>query len=396
MFKGLLRQLSLAAVLCFGLCSSLWADEGPRVYRGTLGKMPIVLMLDSSNDNEVNGRYFYQKYHLDLVLNGHRDGQLISLAEGEDRGGDGKALPHLRLRETANGLRGQWQSPEGKQLEVELSLVQMPPLPSDALPYLATLYTGAPYEYLRLQGLTLQPGKKQVFMGYTLQWWREQQSNVSLFEVVEGYPTEQRTRINQQLMTRLWRDVEQYHECRLNGGEAAVYEQQARPKLLSLALLSVSISRSWDCGGPHPDEIEAGFNLQVDTARELTLEDLLWLGEGRAFRYVRDENGWGEEESDVDSSGFAEYRRQRLAPWLISQLQALHPQGLTPPASDQEGCDYSNVERWVYVNWYLGIEGLHMLPAFSHSEGGCRAPVWSVLPYSLVRQHPGRLALPLP
>ena len=396
MFKGLLRQASLAAVLCIGLCSMLWADESPRVYSGTLGKMPIVLMLDSSNDNEVSGRYFYQKHHLDLALNGRRDGQLISLIEGEERGGNGKALPHLRLHETASGLQGQWQSPEGKQLEVELRPVRLPSLPSDALPYLATLYTRAPYEYLRLQGLPLQAGKKQVFMGYTLQWWREPQSNISLFEVVEGYPAEQRTRINQQLMERLWRDVGRYHECRLNGGEAAVYQQQARPKLLTPALLSVSISRGWDCGGPHPDEIEAGFNLQVDSAQELTLEDLLWLGEGRAFRYVRDENGWGEDESDVDSSGFADYRRQRLAPWLISQFQARHPQGLSPSTIDQEGCDYGNVERWVYVNWYLGADGLHVLPAFSHSEGGCRAPAWSVLPYSLVRQHPGRLPLPLP
>ncbi|MCP1477481.1 hypothetical protein ABIA54_003673 [Pseudomonas sp. EB276 TE3739] len=52
MLKGLMRLAPYAAVL-FSLISIAHAEEGPRVFTGTLGKMPIVVELNTTQQDEV-------------------------------------------------------------------------------------------------------------------------------------------------------------------------------------------------------------------------------------------------------------------------------------------------------------------------------------------------------
>jgi hypothetical protein len=170
MLKGLLRLAPYAAAL-FTLISTAHAEEGRRVFTGTLGKMPIVVELNTTQQDEVTGRYFYEKYHRDLELSGSLQDSTLNLVEGNNRYGDDKPLPTLKLEETANGWRGEWQSPQGKKLPVKLAEAKLPAPTSATLPFIAALPNGEPYEYLRLQGLKLKPVKKENFMGYDLQWW---------------------------------------------------------------------------------------------------------------------------------------------------------------------------------------------------------------------------------
>ena len=186
MLKGLLRLAPYAAAL-FTLISTAQADDGRRVFTGTLGKMPIVVELNSTQQDEVSGRYFYEKYHRDLALSGSLQESTLNLVEGNNRYGDDKPLPSLKLKSTADGWQGEWQNPEGKKLPVQLTEAKLPAPTSTTLPFIATLAdTDDPYEYLRLLGLKLKPGKKENFMGYDLQWWTEPQSKISLFSVESG------------------------------------------------------------------------------------------------------------------------------------------------------------------------------------------------------------------
>ncbi len=59
MLKGLLRLAPYAAVL-FSLLSTAQADDGRRVFTGTLGTTPIVVELNTQQVDEVTGRYFYE------------------------------------------------------------------------------------------------------------------------------------------------------------------------------------------------------------------------------------------------------------------------------------------------------------------------------------------------
>ncbi|MHC8363423.1 hypothetical protein ACYZUA_24715 [Pseudomonas sp. LS2P72] len=69
MFKGLFRLTGVVVLVCTTFSTALWAENGTRVYTGTVGKTPIVLEV-SANGSE--GRYFYQKYRGDLVLTGKK------------------------------------------------------------------------------------------------------------------------------------------------------------------------------------------------------------------------------------------------------------------------------------------------------------------------------------
>lgn len=285
MLKGLMRLAPCAAVL-FSLIPSVHADDGRRVFTGTLGKMPIVVELNITQQDEVTGRYFYEKYHRDLPLSGALQNSTLTLTEGNNRYGDDKPLSTLELEETGSGWQGEWKSPQGKKLPVKLIEARLTAPTSSTLPFIAALPYSEPYEYLRLQGLKLKPAKKENFMGYDLQWWTEPETKISLFSVESGLSKDDQQRVNQQLLGRLWNEVISYHGCQLQGGENVEFMQQVQPKMISPAVVSLNISTSYYCGGAHPDFGDSPLNIDVKTGHPLSLEDVLWVGEGKPLLHA--------------------------------------------------------------------------------------------------------------
>ncbi len=133
MFKGLLL-LASSAVCLIAFCSTASADGGSGVFTGTLGKMPIVLGLNTAQEDEVIGRYFYEKYHRDLGLSGSLQGKTLTLVEGGTRYDDGQSLPTLTLQKTANGWQGEWKSLKDKVLPVQLTEATLPAPGADLPP----------------------------------------------------------------------------------------------------------------------------------------------------------------------------------------------------------------------------------------------------------------------
>lgn len=379
MLKGLLRLAPYAAAL-FTLISTGHAEDGRRVFTGTLGKMPIVLELNTTQQDEVTGRYFYEKYHRDLELSGSLQDSTLSLVEGNNRYGDDKPLPTLKLKTTANGWQGEWQNPKGKKLPVQLTEAKLPAPTATTLPFIATLPKDDPYEYLRLQGLKLKPEKKETFMGYDLQWWTEPESKVSLFSVESGYTKEEQQRINQQLLGRLWSEVVSYHACMLQGGENAELWQSVAPTFLSSDVVSLNINTGYDCGGAHPDVGNSPINLNVHTGEAIKLEDVL---------------GVGHEGSSAGAGDGSQ--RDVFVQWLINQFTSLYPNEMKKPAEgDEDSCDYTDENVWVVSNWYFTAKGIYLGPYFPRVQRGCDEPEWTILPYSMVKQHPGAVKLQLP
>lgn len=371
------------------------AEEPPVVYSGTLGKTSIVLELDLNKPDEVTGRYFYQKYHLDLPLNGTLDGQELKLQEGLDDFDD-TPRPELALTKDENGgWQGHWTNPQGKTLSVSLQPVQLPAAGTDD-GYLSALIHTDPYEYLRLSALQLKAGKSENFMGYQLQWWTEPQSKISLFEIVSGYPETEIQAINQKLRTRLWQEVSGWHACMLGASRfgQGEYQQTVTPEYLSDEIVSVSVFTSYDCGGAHPDFGEAPVNLNAKTAETLTLEDVVWVGEGAPFHYLNAEDRTLTGKNDVDFDTFAEYRDKKWAPWLVKQLTAAHPQQMKKPTEESDDdCDYSDPSVWQFPAWYFTNKGLYFDPTFARVLRSCESPEWTVLPWSAMKGHAGSVAI---
>ncbi|MFJ7796724.1 hypothetical protein [Pseudomonas sp. NPDC096950] len=387
MLKGLLR-LAPVATLFLMLCSTAHAVDGRRIFTGTLGKMPIVMEVETSNAEKISGRYFYQKYRKDIVLSGIKNAEMLVLDEGEKPYGENKPRPQIHLNIEPNRLRGEWSNDEGKTLKIELAEAKLPAIPAGTLPYLAKLHDTELYEYLRLQGMKLKQGKTETFDGYSLQWWSEPQTKVTFFEIVSGYTPEARDRINQLLMGRLWQEVVGYYEC-LAGGGVNFYYQSVKPLLITPTVISLNVGTEASCGGAHPDYSEAPINLDATTGQSLTLEDVLWVGQGKPLHYEERNN----EQSTDTFTAYSDYRNKELAPWLVGQLRELYPDQL--PGSD-ENCAYGEVDRWPFPTWYFTEKGIKLGPYFSHADAPCAFVDWSVLPYSVVKQHPGGVAVQLP
>ena len=394
MLKGLMRLAPCAAVL-FSLIPSVHADDGRRVFTGTLGKMPIVVELNITQQDEVTGRYFYEKYHRDLPLSGALQNSTLTLTEGNNRYGDEKPLSTLELEETGSGWQGEWKSPQGKKLPVKLIEARLTAPTSSTLPFIAALPYSEPYEYLRLQGLKLKPAKKENFMGYHLQWWTEPETKISLFSVESGLSKDDQQRVNQQLLGRLWNEVISYHGCQLQGGENVEFMQQVQPKMISPAVVSLNISTSYYCGGAHPDFGDSPLNIDVKTGHPLSLEDVLWVGEGNPLLHAERDSLGDEPLSKDESNARYQYVSKELVPWVIKQFTALYPTEMKTPTGDDD-CNFQDESIWGTSPWYFTEKGLYLGAYFARVQRSCDRPDWSILPYSLVKQHPGAVKLQLP
>ncbi len=394
MLKELMRLAPCAAVL-FSLIPSVHADDGRRVFTGTLGKMPIVVELDITQQDEVTGRYFYEKYHRDLPLSGALQNSTLTLTEGNNRYGNDKPLSTLELEETGSGWQGEWKSPQGKKLPVKLIEARLTAPTSSTLPFIAALPYSEPYEYLRLQGLKLKPAKKENFMGYDLQWWTEPETKISLFSVESGLSKDDQQRVNQQLLGRLWNEVISYHGCQLQGGENVEFMQQVQPKMISPAVVSLNISTSYYCGGAHPDFGDSPLNIDVKTGHPLSLEDVLWVGEGKPLLHAERDSLGDEPLSKDESNARYQYVSKELVPWVIKQFTALYPTEMKTPTGDDD-CNFQDESIWGTSPWYFTEKGLYLGAYFARVQRSCDRPDWSILPYSLVKQHPGAVNLQLP
>ena len=369
---------------------TLHASEPVHVLTGTLGKSPIVVELNLATPDDINGRYFYEKYHKDLALSGKLKGQDLTLTEGlsYDENPD---LPTLHLHKSSDSTwTGEWSSSKGKSFKVQLTEKTVAAPDASAEPGWQDIYRESAYDYLRLSQLKLKADKKETFMGHGLQWWVEPESGITFFEITSGYAPDQAARINRQLRSRLWHEVVSYHECMLGGSRmGGDFEQSVNPQLMSPSIVSLNISTSYDCGGAHPDFGDSPLNLDVATGQELTLEDVLWIGDGKPFRYVRDKKG------GTSFDTYSNYRSKTFAPWLVSQLQAAHPDEMKAPDTEDD-CDYTDESVWDFPSWYFTEKGLYVGPYFARVMRACESPEWSVVPYSAIKAHPGGVKVQLP
>ena len=372
------------------------ATDGEQVYTGTLGKQTIVMGLTLS-DEDAPARYFYQRHHLDIPLFAGKLGKThLELVEGVD---ESAPRPVITLDRQANGSwQGIWRGTDGKTLPLSLHPATPTPPASDAVPYLHKLYRDDPYGYLRLADLKLQAGRKQTVMGYHLQWWQQPAAKLAMFEITDGYPEAERQRINAILRNRLWQETDAYFECMgsARGTDLADFEQTVTPELFTPHLISVTVHTDYYCGGAHPDFGTAGINLDVHTGKPIALEDLLWLGKGKPLHVIGLADDPAQTPNTQDNDALAGYQEKTLAPWLLAQFNRLYPTLMQPTDSEDE-CNYNDVEFWQYGNWHLTPAGVFFGPSFPRAARACEASDdWSIVPWALVRKHPGPLGNAIP
>ena len=379
-----MHKLSLILAGLVGL-TTFCAKAEPQAWQGQVGSAPIVMELDiSPTSDDVNGRYFYRKYNADIPLIGKKaeDGKL-HLAERSWRDEDKLEFNHIVLSPAGKGWQGKWQGPEAT-LPVTLK-------PLDAS-MLATVkikdssWVSLPYDLAKRAGMRLKAGEKQNFMGYALEWMEEPATKTKMFRVRDGFSGKTLNRINAMLEERQWQEIYLYFGCSMGNKDSFDFDQTVTPRFLNTRLLSVSIFTSYYCGGAHPDFSDNPLNLNIESGKRLELEDLLWLKSGEP-QLSRNADGRRKD---------FEYENKVLAPWLAKTMADLYPQKVVSPHNEEYSCNYADTEIWNLSVWYLTPKGIYISPHFARAARNCEYPDWSILPWRIVNEHPGRLKGKLP
>ena len=113
-----------------------------------------------------------------------------------------------------------------------------------------------------------------------------------------------------------------------------------------------------------------GIIYSIKQARGIELEDLLWIGDG-APHLLADDN-------PADQN-----LRETRAAWLLDTLKAVTPQAMR---------DYPYRTRdYQYPYSYLTQHGLYIGPLLPPGKSAHAHPQGTILPYDLIKQHPGIL-----
>jgi len=377
----------LAVLLGLGTCYAQAVERQTQVWQGKIGSAPIVMELTIDSSGEVEGRYFYRKYKFNIFLEGEKteqgDLRLTEKKEGRERG---PVHAHITLTPQGQGWQGEWRE-EGEDTKT---------LPVTLLPLDTALLVPAktkvsrvmeqdlsPYDVVRLTEMSLRAGEKQEFMGYTLLWMEEPVTKLKMFQVRDGFPDETLLRINAALKAQLWKEVESYFGCSQQS-PVFHFEQIVTPRFLNQRLLSASIATDLYCGGAHPSNLVDPLNLDIESGKVLVLEDLLWLTTGKPY-LSRDASGRRKNH---------EYETKILGQWLAKTMTRFYAKEIKADAEERgEDCDYSNDDmgKWSSSSWYLTEKGIYFHPSYPHVIRYCAYPEWSIVPWNIINQHPGRL-----
>ncbi|MDR0781316.1 MAG: hypothetical protein LBF16_11595 [Pseudomonadales bacterium] len=368
------RPLPRLAEFAFALSGCLLAAAAHAqmlTLRGAIGNYPIVMEVSADGED---GHYFYEKYKQDISLRGEQDADTWRLRADWFDGADDDAVEKFVLSRTGDAFTGTYTSAKGATLPVKLHIV-----PTEAVPDLKVAparrdAAWSDYERIKLADLNIVAGEKQTIDAkYQIQWQREPLSGFALFHVISGYPEAIMASINQIIDRDYYDNLSGYFSCSQESGPG-IDSLTASLELLNERFVSYTISSSWFCAGAaHPDFGTAGTTIDAKTGKELTLDDVYWLGSG--VKPAQNSDAW-----------YA-YHRDTFAPAIVNLFQQLYPQHMQG-GGDGDGCDYSEADLWTYASaWHLSAQGLYVGAYFPRVMKACDEPDWSFIPYSLLQEN---------
>ncbi|MES2041162.1 MAG: hypothetical protein V4495_25370 [Pseudomonadota bacterium] len=349
--------------------TACWAES--LTLAGKIGTSPVVMELNLDKDN-VQGRYFYRKHHLDLPLEGQvrSDG---SLALTEGAAGSGAVKAELLLRPGPHGeWHGSWKDRlRTTALPVQLSSLTILPAKSVqsgevTIPKLST------YERERLQGLPLRrdtADATDTAAHRQLQWWVEPVSGVRAFRFETGYDAAVLGALNARLAQEQTTAIVAFFACQLNysrrygSTQAGDFSFRAEPRLISTTLVSMRFSTTSTCDSGGVSILGSSMNAQIPGLHELELSQVIWG------------------QDDKHAAG-----EPALPAWIANAMHNLHG---TEMADLKERCKFKDEDIWHHPAWSLTTAGVILEPAFSPDKQGPCGGEW-LLPWDMVKFKPGR------
>lgn len=347
---------SLVVIAAPGCASA----EERYVLAGSAGSARIVMELEG-HDEDVRGRYFYQKYRQDIGLSGGWSGAVLTLSARTT--GD-----IMTLRKTRRGYAGTLTTAKARKVPVSLTLGGIRGFGSANVS--AAVSGLSDYEQAQLADLAFVPGKTRKNGSRLLRDWREPVSGIEMFRIDGGYARPVIETINASLERRHWEQVSQWFSCEGYDGESGMDISEVRSSYLGDQFVSYAWFASYSCAGTaHPDFGTQGFAFDAKTGRELALEDLLYFG--------------AQPVPAPETTEFYAYRSGVFAPRVVALLSQLYPEEMNTAQGEggDDECDYSDPSVWNFPSWYLTQDGLYLGAYFARAMRPCDEPDWAVIPW---------------
>ena len=347
-------NMLMICMLAIALKSS---GQNHLVLEGTIGKSPIVMMIEKEKGN-VYVTYFNKNSPHDKELAGEetKSGEIIvRIAEFDDDRNKDTVYESLQIHEIGKQTKwkGTWRDHEGNQLPVQLTVLKTQDYFETKKSYFKYLNDSITYE-----------GKIKI------QWNHEIESNIVSFQILNGYPDSILNKINRILQKKQLENINNYYTCNGRHYDYGDFDYRIDGLFISDGIISVDAGASWYCGGVHPDSGEMCFTINTNTGKEI--EDLDDIFDFKA----------PQSEPLADTLKYNERGEN-----IIRLLSKLYPKEMAIPDSTSDDCNYSQPYDWNYPGWYFTKKGFQLVPSFPHALQACGGAGFAIIPYSILEQY---------
>ncbi|NDW09617.1 hypothetical protein [Dysgonomonas sp. 520] len=312
---------------------------------GTIGKYPIFMQLETYDDGDIRGTYYYKSSLKDIVVSGRLKAGVYKMTVESEYD---KVSETFTLRRSGNNFTGTWVNDKKKSLAVSLKPLNAAPYKSlyDHLPIMQNMREEDPYSYVRMSFVALKRDTVEVKNGKSIVWFTEKHCDMPFFRLGNGFSKDQLSKVNPLLDEKHLDFILAQLTCAspwtYNEGSSVGYRTSV--DYLSDDLLGFEVFASYYCGGAHPDFYTMGFLVDLHSGSEYKKEDVY----------------------DISTEQ------------LLKVLQSEHH--FTPPTDDDDYCDYTDSSIWEYPSFSFTEGGVRVIPSFFRAARSCEVDFF--IPYS--------------
>ena len=344
------------------LLYTLGAQAQQYVLRGKIGTCPVVMELKCEPKN-CFGTYYYTSSLKDLEIVGNRVGRtyrLFVLEPDNDHSKRDTVERFILTRQSDSGWSGTWENRKHRKLPVKLALSRKS------------------YSGIRASLFTFAIDSSVKRGKLSLEFYHIIQAPAAGVRITGGLDKTIAQNINSMISGNVLSEAQGYCSCTNDYGTSE-YSSSIVHFFTTDHIMSLEIQTAYDCGGPHPDELNQAFNINLDNGRQLQLPEVLQLYDSTNPQL----------QPEADSHFLTEDYAEALAELLTD----LYPDKMVKAGGN---CDYTG-DVWTYSTWYFTAEGIHIQPKFPHIVMECGEELWSTIRYDVVTQYmdaTNKIALP--
>ncbi|GEL10288.1 hypothetical protein FGL01_10270 [Flavobacterium glycines] len=215
------------------------------------------------------------------------------------------------------------------------------------------------YDAYKISILNLEKTKtEKISKHFTLNWYLEKESNISLFRLESETKKIKPDSINTVLENIQLSLIHTYFQYNPNR-ENLTFQPQIT--LLNETLLSFKLISNTILKNQNPVKTQQAFVLNLQNGVPIALEDIIWFDEKNA-----------KPDANAISETY-EYRKKLFAPKVFAILNELYPEKM-----QSNNCDLNKVSTWAIPNFAITKQGI--LFSFNHSPT-CDFIDWAIIPF---------------